>query len=130
MRQAFSKGVIGSSESWKVSVQSGLLRKMMLENFGEVGKDGIVVPCVAFFVESCRTAVENMVNCTMSSFAKGAARVRLDFPGAEIDWCWKALNSSSNHERHLSNWERKHDLASHTSFILSTDNVQELWFNR
>ena len=69
------KGVIGSSETWKVSVQSGLLRKMMLENFGEVGQDGIVAPCVAFLVESCRTAVENMVNCTRSSVAEGAARV-------------------------------------------------------
>ena len=27
------KEVIGGSEAWKVSVQSGLLQKMMLENF-------------------------------------------------------------------------------------------------
>ena len=60
---------------------------MMLENFGEVDQDGIMAPCVAFLVESCRTAVENMVNCTRSSVAEGAARVRLDFPLAEIDWC-------------------------------------------
>ena len=74
---------------------------MMLENFGEVDQDGIMAPCVVFLVESCRTAVENMVNCTRSSVAEGAARVRLDFPPAEIDWCLKAVNSSLNHERHV-----------------------------
>ena len=58
---------------------------MMLENFGEMDHDGIMVPCVALLVESCRTAVENMVKCTRSSVAEGAARVRLGFPPAEID---------------------------------------------
>ena len=58
---------------------------MMLESFGEVGQDGIMAPCVPFLVESGRTAVENM-NCTRSSVAERAARVRLDFPPAEIDW--------------------------------------------
>ena len=82
--------------------------------------------CVAFLVESCRTAGENMVNCIRSSVEEGAARVRLDFPPAEIDWCWKAVNSSSNHEQYLSSWERKHDSGPHTSLILNTDNVQEL----
>ena len=119
-------GIIGGSQPWKVSVQSGLLRKMMLENFGELSHDGIMVPCVAFLVESYMTAVENMVNCTRSSVAEGAARVRLDFPPVEIDWCWKAINSSSNHEQYLSSWERKHDSGPHTNLILNTDNVQEL----
>ena len=74
------RGVFRGSEAWKVSTQSGLLRKMMLENFGEVGQDGIMVPCIVFLVESCRAAIENMVNCTRLSVAEGAARVKLDFP--------------------------------------------------
>ena len=60
---------------------------MILENFGEVGQDGIMAPCVVFLLESCRTTVENMVNCTRLNVAEGAARIRLDFPPAEIDWC-------------------------------------------
>ena len=99
---------------------------MMLENFGEVGQDGIMAPCVVFLVESCTTGVENMVNCTRSSLAEGAPRVKLYFPPTEIDWCWKVVISSSNHEQHLSSWERKHDSGPHTSLILNTDNVQEL----
>ena len=71
---------------------------MMLENFGEVGLDGSVVPCVVFLVESCSTAVENMVYCTRSSVAEGAARIILDFPPVDIDWSCKAVNSCSNHE--------------------------------
>ena len=43
--------------------------KIMFESYGEVGQDGFMVPCVAFLVESCRKAVENMVNCTRSSVA-------------------------------------------------------------
>ena len=97
---------------------------MMLESFGEVGQDGIMAPCVPFLVESGRTAVENM-NCTRSSVAERAVRVRLDFPPAEIDWCWKAVNSSSNHERHFSAG-RENIIRDHTSLILNADNVQEL----
>ena len=66
--------------TWKVSIQGGLLRKMMLESFGEVGQDGIMAPCIVFLVESCRAAIENKVNCKRLSVAEGAARVRLDFP--------------------------------------------------
>jgi len=69
MRQALSKGVFRGSVTWKVSIQGGLLRKMMLESFGEVGQDGIMAPCIAFLVESCRAAIENMMNCTRSSVA-------------------------------------------------------------
>ena len=58
---------------------------MMLESFGEVGQDGIMAPCIVFLVQNCRTAIENMANCTRSSVAEGAARVRLDFTPAEID---------------------------------------------
>ena len=67
-----------------------------------------------------------MVNYTMSSEAEGAARVRLDIPSANIDWYLKAVNSSSNHDQHISNWERKHESEQQTSFILNTDNIQEL----
>jgi len=45
MRQALSKGVFRGSVTWKVSIQGGLLQKMMLESFGEVGQDGINNTC-------------------------------------------------------------------------------------
>ena len=35
------RGVFRGSVTWKVSIQGGLLQKMMLESFGEVGQDGI-----------------------------------------------------------------------------------------
>ena len=35
------KGGFSGSVTWKVSIQGGLLQKMMLESFGEVGQDGI-----------------------------------------------------------------------------------------
>jgi len=35
------KGVFRGSVTWKVSIQGGLLQKMLLKSFGEVGQDGI-----------------------------------------------------------------------------------------
>ena len=62
---------------------------MGLEDFSEVGQDGVMAPCVSLLVEGYGTAIEDVMDCTGSSVAEEAARVSLDLPSAEVDWRWE-----------------------------------------
>ena len=68
-----------------------------------MGQDGVMAPCVlvSLLIDGCGAVIEDVMDCTRSSVAEGAARVGLNLPSAEVDWRWETINSRSDHKRHL-----------------------------